>query len=117
MVDRIIAAGGQAVAVQADISEPAQIQSLVDATLARFGRLDILVNNAGTYRLDSLDTITPESIAEHFDLNVHGLLLMTQAAARVLPSGGTVVNISSGVSTSPRRRRTSIARPRAPSTC
>ncbi len=101
VVDRIAAAGGQAVAVQADISEPAQIQSLVDATLARFGRLDILVNNAGTYRLDSLDTITPESIAEHFDLNVRGLLLMTQAAARVLPSGGTVVNISSGVATSP----------------
>ena len=44
VVDRIAAAGGQAVAVQADISRPEQIQSLVDATLARFGRLDILVN-------------------------------------------------------------------------
>jgi len=101
VVDRITAAGGKAVAVQADISKPEQIQSLIDATLRHFGQLDILVNNAGTYKLEPLDAITPESFAEHFDLNVRGLALMTQAAARVLPSGGTVVNISSGVATSP----------------
>ncbi|SFU29739.1 3-oxoacyl-[acyl-carrier protein] reductase [Polaromonas sp. YR568] len=101
VVARITAAGGKAVAVQADISRAEQIQPLVDATLRHFGRLDILVNNAGIYQLDSLDTITADSIARHFDLNVRGLTLMTQAAARVLPAGGVIVNISSGVAKSP----------------
>jgi NAD(P)-dependent dehydrogenase (short-subunit alcohol dehydrogenase family) len=59
------------------------------------------VNNAGVYRLDSLESITAESIAEHFDLNVRGLLLTTQAAARVLPAGGVIVNVSSGAAKSP----------------
>jgi 3-oxoacyl-[acyl-carrier protein] reductase len=101
VVDRITQAGGKAVAIQADISEPGDIQPLIDATLQHFGRLDFLVNNAGLYKLDSLSTITSASIAEHYDLNVRGLALMTQAAARVLPAGGVVVNISSGVATSP----------------
>jgi 3-oxoacyl-[acyl-carrier protein] reductase len=101
VVARITAAGGKAVAVQADVSRPEQVQPLIDAALRHFGKLDILVNNAGVYQLDSLDTITAESIAGHFDLNVRGLVLMTQAAARVLPAGGVVVNISSGVAKSP----------------
>lgn len=101
VVERIIRAGGQAVAIQADISKPGDIQPLIDETLRQFGRLDLIVNNAGIYKLDSLDTITADSIAEHYDLNVRGLALMTQAAARVLPSGGAIVNISSGVATSP----------------
>ena len=101
VVDRITAAGGQAFAVRADISKPADIQPLIDATLRRFGRLDILVNNAGVYKMDTLDSITPESFDEHYHLNVRGLLLMTQAAARVLPKGGVVVNISSGLAKSP----------------
>ena len=101
VVDRIAGQGGTAFAIKADISRPTQIQPLVDATIARFGRLDILVNNAGVYKVDTLDTLTVESFDEHYDLNVRGLLLMTQAAARVLPEGGVVVNISSGLAKSP----------------
>ncbi len=101
VVDRIAAAGGRAFAVKADVSEPAEIQPLIDAATGRFGRLDILVNNAGVYRIDSLDGVTPESFDEHYRLNVRGLLLATQAAARVLPKGGVVVNISSGLAKSP----------------
>ena len=101
VVGRIEAAGGTAVAVKADIANPAEIQPLVDATLRRFDRLDILVNNAGVYKADTLDSITPESFDEHYALNVRGLLLTTQAAARVLPEGGVVVNISSGLAKSP----------------
>ena len=56
IVDRIRIAGGTAFAVKADISKPAQIQPLIDATLQRFGKLDILVNNAGVYKVDTLDT-------------------------------------------------------------
>ena len=101
VVERIAANGDVAFAIKADISQPAQIQPLVDATIARFGRLDILVNNAGVYKVDTLDTLTVESFDEHYDLNVRGLLLMTQASARVLPEGGVVVNISSGLAKSP----------------
>ncbi|MBC8055236.1 MAG: glucose 1-dehydrogenase [Rhizobiales bacterium] len=101
VVRRIVGAGGRSVAVKADISRPAQIQPLIDAAVAHFGRLDILVNNAGVYKVDSLESLTAESFDEHFALNVRGLLLTTQAAARVLPSGGVIVNISSGLAKSP----------------
>ncbi|MDA8446622.1 SDR family NAD(P)-dependent oxidoreductase [Paracidovorax valerianellae] len=101
VVRRITAAGGRAIAAQADLSQPSQIQPLIDAALTHFGRLDILVNNAGIYRVDSLDSVTADSIDAHFALNVRGLLLTTQAAARVLPAGGVVVNISSGLAKSP----------------
>ncbi len=101
VVKKIVAAGGQAIAVRADISKPEEIAPLIDAALKAFGRLDILVNNAGVYRGDSLETVTAASFDEHFHLNVRGLLLTTQAAARVLPAGGVIVNISSGLAHSP----------------
>ncbi len=101
VVQQIISAGGQAVAVKADLSQPAQIGPLVDAALEAFGRVDILVNNAGVYQGDTLDTVTADSFDRHFHLNVRGLLLTTQAAARVMTAGGVVVNISSGLAHSP----------------
>lgn len=69
--------------------------------MTTFGRLDILVNNAGIYQPDTLDTITPEGFDAHFHLNVRGLLLTTQAAARVMSAGAVIVNISSGLAQSP----------------
>jgi 3-oxoacyl-[acyl-carrier protein] reductase len=101
VVDRIAAAGGQALACRADLSNPADIDPLIDATIKAFGRLDILVNNAGVYKPDSLDTLSAESFAEHFNLNVRGLLLTTQAAARVMEADSVIVNISSGLAHSP----------------
>jgi 3-oxoacyl-[acyl-carrier protein] reductase len=101
VVKGIIAAGGKAIAVKADISRPAEIQPLIDAALDAFGKLDILVNNAGVYKVDSLETLSVDSFDEHFHLNVRGLLLTTQAASRVLPAGGVIVNISSGLAHSP----------------
>ena len=101
VVQKIVAIGGRAIAVRADLAQPAQIQPLIDAALNAYGRLDILVNNAGVYKSDTLDTVTPESFDEHFHLNVRGLLLTTQAAARVMADGGTIVNISSGLAHSP----------------
>ncbi|MBN3756212.1 glucose 1-dehydrogenase [Paraburkholderia sp. Tr-20389] len=101
VVARIAASGGEAIAVRADVAKDGEPRALVEATLEAFGKLDVLVNNAGIYDIDSLDTLTAESIDRHFSVNVRGLLLMTQAAARVLPAGGVVVNISSGVAKSP----------------
>jgi 3-oxoacyl-[acyl-carrier protein] reductase len=92
--------GGRSVAVQANLAQPADIRRLFAETARAFGRLDILVNNAGVYRFAALEEITPEHFREHFDLNVLGLLLATQEAARQFgPNGGSIINISSVAST------------------
>ncbi|BBK38851.1 oxidoreductase [Allostella sp. ATCC 35155] len=89
-------AGGSAHAVRADISGGAEAAALADAAVARFGRVDILVNNAGVFRFDPLEAITADEFRRHFDVNVLGLLLLTQAVvARFPPEGGTVINIGS----------------------
>ena len=102
--DRVVAEikkdGGRAVAVQADVAKPADIRRLFAETKAAFERLDILINNAGIYEFAPLTEITPDHFHKQFDLNVLGLLLTTQEAAKHFgPQGGSVVNISSVVST------------------
>ena len=102
VVKKITAAGGSAVAMKADISQPAQIGALFSAVMERHKRLDFLVNNAGVYHFAGLDQVTPESIDQMFALNVKGLILATQAAARLFSAeGGVVINISSGVAKTP----------------
>ncbi|HKI31644.1 MAG TPA: glucose 1-dehydrogenase [Gemmataceae bacterium] len=92
--------GGKAVAVQANVAKPADIRRLFDEAKKAFGRLDVLVNNAGIYEFAPLESITAEHFHKLFDLNVLGLLLTTQEAARHFgPEGGSVVNISSVAST------------------
>lgn len=100
VVARITQAGGQAVAVQGDVSDAAQARALVDAAVQHYGRLDVLVNNAGVYEVAPLEAITAEHFHRQFDINVLGLLQVTQAAAPHLGTGGSVVNIGSVVSTS-----------------
>jgi len=96
VVADIAAAGGKAVAVQADLSKPEQIPGLFTAAQAHFGRLDILVNNAGIYEFAPIAEVTPEHFHRQFNLNVLGLLLATQAAVKFFgEDGGSVVNISS----------------------
>lgn len=88
--------GGQAIAVQANLAKPAEVQKLFAETKQAFDKLDILVNNAGIYEFAPLEAITPEHFYKHFDLNVLGLLLATQEAAKHFGSaGGAIVNISS----------------------
>jgi 3-oxoacyl-[acyl-carrier protein] reductase len=98
VVAEIARQGGKAVAVQADVAKPDDIRRLFDETRKAFGRLDVLVNNAGIYDFAPLERITPEHFHRQFDLNVLGLILATQEAAKHFgPQGGSVVNISSVV--------------------
>ena len=100
VVAAIASAGGNAVAVQADVAKQADIDRLFTETKKAFGRLDILVNNAGVYEFAPLDNITAEHFHKQFNLNVLGLILAAQAAARHFDAtGGSIVNISSIVST------------------
>ncbi len=98
VVAEIIADGGKAVAIQGDVSKPADITRLVTEAKAAFGRLDILVNNAGVYEFQPLEGITPEHFHRQFNINVLGLLLTTQEAVKHFPAtGGSIINIGSVV--------------------
>jgi 3-oxoacyl-[acyl-carrier protein] reductase len=99
VVSEITGQGGRAIAVQANVAKKAEIERLFAEAVAAFGRIDILVNNAGVYEFLPLEALTEEHFHRQFDLNVLGLLLCTQEAAkRFGPSGGSVINISSVVS-------------------
>jgi len=101
VVDEIAKRGGRAIAVQANVAKKAEIERLFAETRKAFGKLDILVNNAGIYEFAPLEEITAEHFHKHFDINVLGLLLTSQAALKHFgPEGGSIINISSGASTS-----------------
>jgi len=100
VVAAISAAGGKAVALRADLANASDVKNLVSETVKAFGPIDILVNNAGVYEFAPLDGITAEHFHKHFDLNVLGLLLVSKEAVRNFnAAGGSIINISSGVST------------------
>jgi 3-oxoacyl-[acyl-carrier protein] reductase len=99
VVANITAQGGKAVAVKANLAQPEDIRRLFAETLKAFGRVDILVNNAGVYEFAPLEQVTPEHFHKQFNLNVLGLLLASQEAARHFgPQGGSIINVSSVVS-------------------
>jgi 3-oxoacyl-[acyl-carrier protein] reductase len=96
----IVRAGGKAIAVQANVARRAEVERLFAETKTAFGRLDILVNNAGIYEFAPLEDVTEEHFHRHFDVNVLGPLFASQEAVKHFgPAGGSIVNISSVVST------------------
>jgi 3-oxoacyl-[acyl-carrier protein] reductase len=97
VVQSITAAGGKAAAVQADVSKTAGAQAIVSAAIAAFGRIDILVNNSGVYEFGPLATVSEMQFHKMFDINVLGLLLVTQAASAHLGEGASIINIGSDV--------------------
>src|SRR5438128_146186 len=88
VVGEIVANGGKAVAVQANVANPADIKRLFDETVRAFDRVDVLVNNAGLYEFAPLEQVTPEHFHKQFDLNVLGLILASQEAAKHFGSAG-----------------------------
>jgi 3-oxoacyl-[acyl-carrier protein] reductase len=100
--DRVVAvikqAGGKSIAVQADVAKLDDVKRLFAVTKETFGRLDILVNNAGVYQMAPLEDITEAEFHRQFNINVLGLLLATQEAAKLFgDEGGSVINVSSAV--------------------
>jgi 3-oxoacyl-[acyl-carrier protein] reductase len=99
VVSEISKNGGKAVAVKADVSKKTEIDQLFAETKKNFGQVDILVNNAGVYEFLPLEQVTEDHFHKQFNLNVLGLLLTTQQALPQFgPNGGSIINISSVVS-------------------
>ncbi|MGA1805379.1 glucose 1-dehydrogenase [Rhizobium sp. HT1-10] len=97
VVKAITSAGGEAIAVQGDVSKAEQAKGLIDAAIKEFGKLDVLVNNSGVYAFGAIEDVTEESYRHMFDVNVLGVLLTTKEAVRHFANGGSVINISSAV--------------------
>jgi NAD(P)-dependent dehydrogenase (short-subunit alcohol dehydrogenase family) len=92
------AAGRQAIAPTTDVTDPDQVQAVVDAAMERFGRLDILVNNAGGVRGQRFLDQSPRSRQRHVDLNLNSMFLATAAVVPHMIAGGrggTILNVSS----------------------
>lgn len=98
VVAEIVQASGRAQAVQADVSNSLDVKALFKAIEHEHGHLDILVNNAGVYSTGPLAEVTQEEFNRQFNLNVLGLIQCTQAAVAIFnPAGGSIINISSSV--------------------
>ena len=96
-VAEIGAAGGRAVAVQADIGDLTHHARLIAAARDHFGRLDILVNNAATTHRQAFLEATPEVWDKTHGVNLRGVYFLAQAAARLMVAqrSGKIINISS----------------------
>lgn len=99
VVAQIVRAGGKAVAVGGDVSKAAEARGVVEAAIHHYGRLDILVNNSGVYEFAPIQDVSEAHFHRHFNINVLGLLLTTQAAVKHLTEGGAIINIGSLAST------------------
>jgi 3-oxoacyl-[acyl-carrier protein] reductase len=100
VVAEIVRGDGRAIAVQADVSRAAEVQRLFAEAEREFGAPDIVVNNAGVFRFDLLEAVSAGEFHREFDTNVLGPLLVTQEAAKHFgDGGGSVINVSSVVST------------------
>jgi 3-oxoacyl-[acyl-carrier protein] reductase len=97
LVRTIEAAGGRALAAQADVADPAAVARLFDQAEAAFGGADVLVNNAGIMKLASLAESDDALFDSQIAVNLKGTFNGMREAARRLRRGGRIVNLSTSV--------------------
>ena len=97
VVKAIEAAGGKAIAIQANASDAAAVQNAVAKTVSTLGGLDVLVNNAGTAIPKRFEDTTLEELDRVIDINLRGVFIATQAALKHMKSGGRIITIGSCV--------------------
>jgi 3-oxoacyl-[acyl-carrier protein] reductase len=97
LVEEITTAGGQALALQADVSQAEQVDALFNSVMEKCDRIDILVNNAGITRDTLLLRMKPEDWQAVIDLNLTGVFLCTRAASKIMLKQryGRIINITS----------------------
>ena len=96
-VKEIEAAGGKAIAIQADATDAEAVKAAVEKTVATFHQLDILVNNAGTAIPKPFEEATLDELDRVINLNISGVFVATQAALKHLKNGGRIIMIGSCV--------------------
>jgi 3-oxoacyl-[acyl-carrier protein] reductase len=102
VVASIEAAGGKAVAIQADVSKSADVIRLFEQVKRDHGQLDVLVNNAGFAIFEMIDDLTEDAFHKQFNVNVLGYFLAIREATKLFgEAGGSIINISSILSTDP----------------
>lgn len=97
VVDTIKQAGGEATAVQADISQLAELEQLFQTTISTYGKLDILVNNAGVMKMQTIADVTEADFDQQFAINVKGTFFACQQAAIQMERNGRIINFSTSV--------------------
>ncbi|MCF2648486.1 SDR family oxidoreductase [Niallia circulans] len=97
VVATIVEKGGEAVAVQADVSKIKEVERLFTESLHHFGKIDILVNNAGVMHTIPLSDVTEEEFDLHFSINVKGTYFACQQALKHMEPNGKIVNFSTSV--------------------
>jgi 3-oxoacyl-[acyl-carrier protein] reductase len=90
-------AGGKAIALQADATDPDQVKAAIDKTVAASGKLDVFVNNAGTAIPKKFEETTIEELDRVIDINLRGAFVATQAALKHMNEGGRIILIGSCV--------------------
>jgi glucose 1-dehydrogenase len=107
LVHEISAAGGNALAVQADVSNLTENEKLISAAVQQFGGLNILVNNAGVSLHESVLEAKPETWEQIMNVNIRGAYFLSSRAASVMAAsgGGKIINVSSVHDTMPLRER------------
>lgn len=101
VVSQIESQGGKAFAIQADMSKSVEVIQMFDAIRRDFGTLDILVNNAGVAVFQMIEDLTEEAFHQQFNVNVLGYLLATREALKQFSTSGSIINVSSILSTDP----------------
>jgi 3-oxoacyl-[acyl-carrier protein] reductase len=89
--------GGEAIAVQADVSKAEDVRLLFDKAIAHFGKVDVLVNNAGIMITKLIKDTTDDDFTRQFDINVRGVFNTLREAAARLASNGSIINFSTTV--------------------
>ncbi len=97
-VNEIIANGGNAIAIQANVSQSEDVNHLFEKTIEHFGKADIIINNAGIMITKFLKDFSEEEFDSQFSVNVKSVFLMMKTAAEKLEQNGRIINISSSTS-------------------
>lgn len=94
VVEEICDAGSQAVALQAHLSDPEAVRSLIPQAIEHLGPVTCLINNASVFENDTVETLTDDLWHDHMEVNLHAPLLLAKAlAAQNLASEGNVINL------------------------
>jgi 3-oxoacyl-[acyl-carrier protein] reductase len=97
VVRAIESAGGKAIAIQADATDPEAVQAALTKTVSALGKLDVLVNSAGTAIPKKFEETTLEELDQVINLNIRGVFVTTQAALKQMNDGGRIISIGSCV--------------------